>query len=92
MGKLMEALCRFRDETLLHRTGYTAKDLTGKIVKGCVECHHNVTVHNPICDAHQCEVSIDEFGRKLTILDPYNVPELCAMRIPMEQPGDVKKE
>lgn len=78
---LIAALYKFRDETILHRTGYMAKDKTGKIVHGCWECYHNITCHNPICDAHECEVSLDNYGKSLIILDPYNVPELCAMRV-----------
>ncbi len=73
IGKLMDKL--------LNRTGYLARDSTGKIVTGCFECNYNITVKNPLCDAHQCQVSVDNYGKPLVILDPYNVPELCSMRI-----------
>ena len=72
---------------VLGRKGYKAF-AGGKIVTGCFECRHNIGIHvRGFPTAHQCEVSIDNFCKPLRILDPYDVPELCAMRVREDGPN-----
>jgi hypothetical protein len=65
---------------VLHRTGYKAF-AGGKIVTGCGECCHNMSVKANLITAHQCDVSLGPDCKPLMIFDPYDVPEFCCLRI-----------
>jgi len=72
---------------VLGRKGYKAF-AGGKVVTGCFECRHNVAEHvRGFPPAHYCEVSIDDFCKPLRIFDPYDVPELCSMRVSEDIPN-----
>jgi len=69
-------------KTILQRTGYKAKD-GDKIIDGCGECSANSTVPGimKIAPGHVCTREISGSGTYAIILDPFNIPEWCPVKI-----------
>ena len=65
-------------KTLLQRTGYKAND-GGKIISGCTECTHNLVMSGILAKApgHFCNLTV----QKRLILDPYNIPIWCPLKV-----------
>lgn len=69
-------------KTIMQRTGYKAKD-GDKIIDGCGQCSHNATIPGfiMIAPGHVCDITLDNGCQHKTILDPFNIPKWCPIKI-----------
>ena len=78
---MIESLRYFYNYAILQKPCIIAT-AGGKIVRFCHECRHCIGVHpgrNP--SYHVCEVTDDDLGQPLFLIDIYTIPVECTKRI-----------